>query len=69
MEIKHFPPQGQSLIAGKHTTNGKICQCDPTRTLVTKRSSTGRFGKHQGREVIRVEYRHNFIDADRGVVL
>lgn len=62
-EIRHFPPAGQSLIGNGHkTSSGGECPCNPVRTLVTKRSAMGRFGKHQGSTLIRIEWRHNFIE-------
>ncbi len=63
-EIRHFPPAGQSLTAGGHTTNGGTCKCNPTFTSITKRNAAGRFGKHQGYRVIRVEWHHNFIPVE-----
>lgn len=63
-EIRHFPPAGQSLTAGGHTTIGGTCKCGPTFTSITKRNGVGRFGKHQGYRVIRVEWHHNFIPVE-----
>lgn len=59
-EVKHFPPQGQSLI--KHTTHGGECACAPERKLIYKNGISGRFGSHQGRKLIRIEWRHNRIE-------
>lgn len=66
MEIRHFPPQGQSLIGGGHNTREPLkCACNPQRTPVYKRNGMGRFGKHQGQTIIRMEWRHNFIEPQQ----
>lgn len=62
-EIRHFPPAGQHLIGSGHkTSSGGECPCKPTRNLVTKRNAMGRFGRHQGSTLIRIEWHHNFIE-------
>ncbi len=62
-EIRHFPPAGQSLIGTHNTAKPLECPCKPVRSLVTKQNGRGRFGKHQGSTVIRIEWRHNRIEV------
>ncbi len=64
-EIRHIPAPGQSLIAGGHNTQKPLeCPCNPTRTLVYKKTALGRFGRHQGTQVIKIEWRHNVIERE-----
>ncbi len=61
MEIRHFPPAGQSLIEG-HSTNGGTCICKPERKVIYKQTARGRFGRHQGNTIAKIEWRHNVIE-------
>ena len=58
---KHLPPMGQSLI-GKHTASD-TCPCNPVKSTSTKRSATGRGGRHQGYQAPEVTFQHNLIGA------
>ena len=61
-EIKHFPPQGQSLIGLHSTSSAHPCICQPTPKYITKSTARSRSGRHQGSTLIRIEWHHNFIE-------
>ena len=67
--VRHIgptPPAGQWIIAiglgNKHTASGD-CLCEPKRVVTTKRTSTGRYGRHQGHNSS-VAYHHNELPGD-----
>ena len=60
MTTRHMPPAGQSLI-GKHTASA-TCPCNPTRTATTKRTASGRGGRHQGYATATITFTHNLIE-------
>lgn len=61
METLHIPAPGQSFIGKLHTPSPE-CPCEPKRHAVTKANSSGRGGSHQGYKVVRIEWRHQFIE-------
>lgn len=62
MEQRHIPAPGQPLVASDLHVTSPECRCAPLKRVVYKNTASGRGGSHQGRQVIRVEYRHQPIE-------
>jgi hypothetical protein len=61
-EVKHFPAPGQPLTASRLHSISPTCPCEPDKRTVYKNTTSGRGGSHQGRHVLRIEYRHRVIE-------